>query len=52
MNIASLSTVYNLIEKGYNYVQLDSEPVSYNEATGEAEYEDYLTFTKDKGIYY
>lgn len=47
-----IQKLQNLIEQGYNYVQLDSEPVSYNETTGEAEYEDYLTFTKNKGVYY
>lgn len=47
-----IQKLQNLIKQGYNYVQLDSELVSYNEVTGEAEYEDYLTFTKDKGVYY
>lgn len=47
-----IQKLQNLIDQGYNYVQLDSEPVSYNEDTGEAECEDYLTFTKDKGVYY
>lgn len=47
-----IQKLQNLIDQGYNYVQLDSEPVSYNEDTGEAECEDYLTFIKDKGVYY
>ena len=44
--------IQKLIEQGYNYVQFDSEPVYYNDDTGESECEDYLTFTKDKGVYY
>lgn len=41
-----IQKLQNLIEQGYNYVQLNSELVYYNDDTGEYQYEDYLTFTK------
>ena len=47
-----IQKLQNLIEQGYNYVQFDSEPVYYNDDTGEFKCEDYLTFTKDKGVYF